>query len=245
MSTSPVRRPATHVRYPDLQLDRVDALLDEYGYAFVDEVPPDFDHLALLSRFGPVMPQYDGERVWSIRAQQEFDNVYHSLNTKPLMPHTECYEVEHLPPKYLALWCLVPAADGGGQTMLADMYRFLDLLTGDERAELSRRDCEFVSSAGLRHMRLGSTARHPVVQPRAARPPVFRFSYTCMVTEDPFLLDIRERVVAFFNRTRVAIDFTPGDLLIWDNHRMLHSRSGYVDRNRHLRRVWLAERAKA
>jgi alpha-ketoglutarate-dependent taurine dioxygenase len=230
-----------HVAYRELEPARVTVLLNEHGYAYLDGIPEDFDHVAFLRQFGSFMPQYDGELIWSIKAQEHFDDVYHSLNTKPLMPHTECYEFDGLPPKYLALWCVVPAADGGGETMLADMYHFLDLLSDDERAHLAGQVCRFVSSPGLQEMDLGSAARHCMVALRAGRPSVVRFSYPCMSTDDPLLLDIRERVVRFFEENRVAIRFAPRALLIWDNHRMLHSRSGYTDRNRHLRRVWLAE----
>jgi alpha-ketoglutarate-dependent taurine dioxygenase len=228
--------------YADLGLVKFQALLDEHGYVYMHGVPADFDHVQYLSQIGPLMPQYDGELIWSIKAQKRFDDLYHSLNTKPLMPHTECYEFLGLPPKYLALWCLVPAADGGGQTTLADLHMFLDTLTAEQRAKLASTKFEFVSSAGVQDMGLGKTAVHPLLEEREGKSPVMRFSYNCVVhNDDPFLLKVRERVLEFFNDTHVAVDFEPNALLIWNNHRMVHSRTGYTDRNRHLRRIWLAE----
>jgi alpha-ketoglutarate-dependent taurine dioxygenase len=226
----------------DYTEERFRALLSRWGYLHLHDLPEDFDHLTFLQRYGDLMPQYDGALVWSIQAQRRFDDLYHSLNTRPLNPHTECYEFEGVPPKYLALWCLKPAEDGGGQTTLADMYGFLGTLTDAERERLASRAYRYVSSAGVQDMELGVTALHSMVEYRPALPSIVRFSYNCVEHEDdPFLLDIRERVLAWFERTHVAVDYARGDILIWDNHRTVHSRTGYTDRGRHLRRVWLAE----
>jgi len=242
MTSTSIQRPPSHLAHGDLSPESFAALLDEHGYVYMDGVPDDFDHVAFLHTYGPLMPQYDGELIWSIKAEERFDNLYHSLNTKPLRPHTECYEFNDLPPKYLALWCLVPPADSGGQTTLADLYSFLDTLTEEERVTLASREYDFVSSAGVQDMELGRTARHTLVEKRDGRPDVMRFSYNCVVTgDDPFILDIRERVISFFDENFVAVDFETNALLIWNNHRVVHSRTGYTDRNRHLRRVWLAE----
>ncbi|WP_239395139.1 TauD/TfdA family dioxygenase [Frankia sp. CiP3] len=234
--------PRSRVAFTDLVLDEFRRLLATNGYVYMDGVPETFEHVEFLRQFGPLMPQYDGELIWSIKAEERFDDLYHSLNTKPLMPHTECYEFHGLPPKYLALWCLIPASDDGGQTTLADMYAFADELSDAEREHLSVQPYGFVSSAGVQDMRLGRTAHHPVLEKRSGLPDVVRFSYNCVDHgDDSFLLDVRERVVEFFDRSHVAIDMEPRSLLIWDNHRVVHSRTGYEDRRRHLRRVWLAE----
>lgn len=228
--------------YDEFTDEKFRALLLEHGYLFMHGVPEDFDHVEFLKNYGGLMPQYDGELIWSIKAMERFDDLYHSLNTKELMPHTECYEFSDLPPKYLALWCLEPASDEGGQTTLADLYGFLTTLTEEERTELAKRQYQFVSSAGVQDMELGVTAEHPVLEHRDGLPDVMRFSYNCVVhNDDPFLLDIRERVLTYFKENHVSIDYTRGDLLIWNNHRTVHSRTAYSDRGRHLRRVWLAE----
>lgn len=234
---------ATNVMsWEDYTDGRFRARLGEHGYLFLRGLPAGFDYVAFLRQYGALMPQYDGELIWSIRAIERYDNLYHSLNTKGLMPHTECYEFAGVPPKYLALWCLEPASDPGGQTTVADLREFLRTLTQAERGELAAREYEFVSSAGVQDMRLGLTARHPVLEERPGLPAIFRFSYNCVVHEDdPFLLDIRERVLRFFKENHVCVDYARGDLLIWDNHRTIHSRTAYSDRGRHLRRVWLAE----
>lgn len=216
--------------------------LAEYGSVYVDDIPEGFDHAAFLSGLlGPLLPQYDGQKVWSIKAEPGFDDVYHSLNTKRLTPHTECYEWQDTPPKYLALWCLVPNSDPGGQTTLADGRAFLDTLAEEERELLRSRRYHYVSSAGLQQMSLGLSAEHPVLEERPGREPILRFTCQCIADADPFCVDIGRRLQEFFDKNKAEIDFTPRSLLIWDNHRILHSRNAFSDPKRHLRRVWIAE----
>lgn len=239
LPTAPRRLP-----YDQLDPTTLHERLAEDGHVYVDGVLAGFDHAGWLAEHvGPLMPQYDGQTVWSIKAEARFEGVYHSLNTQPLLPHTECYEWDGLPPRYLALWCLVPGEDGGGQTTLADGRAFLDTLTAAERDELASRQWDFVSSAGLQEMELGRAARHPILELRPGRPQVLRFTCRCIAdpTGDPFLADMRERLLRFFDDSHLAVTFDPGALLIWDNHRLLHSRTGYSDPRRHLRRVWIAE----
>lgn len=228
--------------YAELTVERLRKLLDANGYAYVDQVPEGVDYVALLEGVGPLMPQYDGELIWSIQALERFDDLYHSLNTKPLLPHTECYEFPGIPPKYLALWCLTPAEDGGGQTTLTDMYSFLNTLDPAEREHLASHTYQFSSSSGVQDMELGRIADHPFVERRPGRPPIIRFSRNNVdPAGDETLPAVLDRAVEYFDAEHVAVDFEPNALLVWDNHRMTHSRTGYTDRRRHLRRVWLAE----
>jgi alpha-ketoglutarate-dependent taurine dioxygenase len=229
------------IRYGDPENGTLEHVLAQDGYARVAGFPDGFDYESYLGRLGEFVPQYDGRLVWSIRADSRYDDVYHSLNTKELMPHTECYEFEGDPPRYLALWCLVPSSDGLGQTTLADGYEFIRTLSDSERRYLSSREFEFVSTPGLKSMELGTVARHRLIEKRGNEPPILRFTYHCINHgDDPVLLSIRERLLEFFDRTHVAVDYDRGDLLVWDNHRVLHSRTKFTDRRRHLRRVWIA-----
>lgn len=233
----------SRIGHDELSASALRELLDANGYAYVDGIPDGFDHVGLLTQIGPLMPQYDGELIWSIRAHDRYQDLYHSLNTKPLLPHTECYEFVGRPPKYLALWCLVPSADGGGHTTLADMYRFIDTLSEQERTWLTERRFTFRSSSGVQDMQLGRTAEHPFIERREGRPPIIRFSVNNVdPAGDDVLPAVLERATTYFAERHVAVAYEPNSMLIWDNHRMTHSRTGYTDRRRHLRRVWLDER---
>jgi alpha-ketoglutarate-dependent taurine dioxygenase len=233
------------IGFDDIGTPVFSSALDEVGYVYVDGIPESFDHAEFLrTRLGPLLPQYDGQTVWSIRPDQRFEGTYHSLNSRRLTPHTECYEWQDAPPKYLALWCLVPNSDAGGQTTLADGGAFVASLDADERERLSQVEYHFVSSAGLQEMQLGRTARHPILEQRPGRSPILRFSCQCIADADEFCQDIGDRLQRFFDRTKVSVEFTARSLLIWDNHRFLHSRNAFTDPRRHLRRVWIAEQER-
>jgi alpha-ketoglutarate-dependent taurine dioxygenase len=231
------------ITYDRLTVPALRELLDTHGYAYVRDIPGRFDHAAFLAGIGPLMPQYDGELIWSIKAEERYADLYHSLNTKGLHPHTECYEFTGRPPKYLALWCIVTGEDDGGHTTLADMYRFLDTLTARERERLATIRYEFCSSNGVKDMELGRVAEHPFVEQLEGRPPIVRFSVNNVdPAGDTLLPSVLERAVTYFDEEHVSVGWEPNALLIWDNHRMTHSRTAYTDNRRHLRRVWLDER---
>jgi alpha-ketoglutarate-dependent taurine dioxygenase len=47
---------------------------------------------------------------------------------------------------------------------------------------------------------------------------------------------LAHRVSDLFHELRTSVLIPDGSLLIWDNQRMLHGRSEYLDRSRHLTR---------
>lgn len=234
--------------YPDVlsetAMEHHKDILQRKGYINLMELPDGFGYVDFLQRFGDLVPQYDGQLIWSIKAEKRFEHVYHSLNNKPLTPHTECYEFESAPPKYLALWCIKAAECGGGQTTLADGYAFISSLTAEEQERLSSRRYEFFSTPGLQESQIRLAARHFVYDRYAFEgEPIVRFSSACMNDEgDPFMIDIKHRFVAFFDQTCEKISYKKNSLLLWDNWRMLHARTSFKDQTRHLKRVWLAKR---
>jgi TfdA family taurine catabolism dioxygenase TauD len=233
--------PNSHIEYSDYSDTKFRTLLNANGYVYLNGIPQKFNHVEFFQKFGNLIPQYDGKLVWSIRAEDKYKDTYHSLNNKPLKPHTECHELPGKPPQYLALWCIVRASDGGGQTTLADMNPFFARLTPEELQHLSSKTYTFVSTLGLQQMELGNVAQHPLYERSNGSNPIFRFSYDgAQHRDDPSLLDMRERVVKFFEDEHVAIDIEPNAVLMWNNHRVLHARTGYADMRRHLRRVWLS-----
>jgi alpha-ketoglutarate-dependent taurine dioxygenase len=232
------------ISFQSLEHGLVEKLLASDGHVYIRSVPDDFDHVSFLARFGNLIPQYDGNLIWSIKPDLRFDNVYSSLNTQPLYPHTECYEFPSTPPRYLALWCLTPA-EAGGETTLADGYTFIRSLDPALQLAATHRLYDFTSTTGLRESNLGLSARHPIFETRRAGPPILRFSHQCMrsVEVDGAIDRIKRSALDFFEEMHVAVNIEKNGILLWDNYRMLHSRTGFEDRKRHLRRVWLAESA--
>ena len=86
-----------------------------------------------------------------------------------------------------------------------------------------------------------------------------RFSYNLLTTADydpPLDADVDDtrlplgeagrrlahRVSDLFHELRTSVLIPESALLIWDNQRMLHARSEYADRARHLTRFWAGDR---
>ncbi len=215
-------------------------LLRAQGYLHLTGLPDNFDHVMFAEQFSPLQPQYDGRFIWSIKADPKFDEHYHSLNTKALNPHTECYEFDGTPPEYLVLYCVKPPADDGGKTQLFDAVDFVGKLDTSVQSYISEREFSFVSSSGIQASSLGKTARHKIYEKRNGGRPILRFSYNCMERNgDQIAEDFSEKMVDQFKTDHKYIRWSKNDFLIWDNFRILHSRDAYQDRTRELKRLWL------
>jgi alpha-ketoglutarate-dependent taurine dioxygenase len=214
--------------------------LKDHGYIYLFNVPADFDHLGFLEVFGEFMPQYDGQLVWDLRPEPDMDDVYHSRNTRSLVPHTEAYEYPGLPPRYLALWCVRPAQGPGGETTLADGYAWLRTFSSEEREIMRTRRYEWTTSEGLIRRGVKWANRHPALEVRDGAY-VLRYSANNVnVEDDGFLPAFLRSGAEFFERSCVGVRIEQNCLLLWDNWRMLHSRTSFTDRGRHLRRVLIA-----
>ncbi|WP_367986647.1 TauD/TfdA family dioxygenase [Vibrio sp. NTOU-M3] len=211
------------------------------GYLYIDNLPEGFDHFRFAQEFGKLTPQYDGNIIWSIKADKKFDDHYHSLNTKKLSPHTECYEFPGIPPNYLALWCDVPATCGGGQTTLLDVLPFFNSLDSSEQEAAENEAIKFVSSSGIQSSALGVEAKHCLVTSRDGEAPLIRFSRNCVENSSAIIDSIANKLVEEFESKHDAIHWKKNAFLIWDNQRVVHSRTEFSDRGRELKRVWLVK----
>lgn len=208
------------------------------GYCYLYDVPDDFEHVLLLREFGEFMPQYDGELIWDLRPEPGMDDVYHSRNTQSLLPHTEMYERAGNPPRYVALWCVRPAAGAGGETTLADGYEWLADFTEDGLRTMRERKYLWHSSEGLARKEIHVSAEHAILEDDSEGQSILRYSYNNVVrVDDGFLPACLESGWNFFSDMHRAIDIEQNALLLWDNWRMLHSRNAFRDPDRHLKRV--------
>jgi alpha-ketoglutarate-dependent taurine dioxygenase len=233
-------------RVGDALVSRCARELDSLGYFYLRDVPDGFDHQAFIGRFGTLAAQYGGKLIWDLKPEQGMDRLYHSRNTRALVPHTECYEFPGEPPRYLALWCVQPAEGEGGATTLADGYEFVAELSPAEVARLRTSTYTFICSDGLRHQGLDLKSEHPILEPRSDGGLIIRFSYnnTYPMT-DPFLREFLERGHRWFSERHFPVTIERNAILMWDNHRMIHSRTAFSDRRRHLRRALLDKRDSA
>jgi alpha-ketoglutarate-dependent taurine dioxygenase len=211
----------------------------EYGYVYLHDVPDSFDHSAFVASFGELMPQYDGKLIWDIKPEAGMDDIYHSRNTQSLVPHTEAYEYPGRPPRYVALWCVKQASGEGGATTLADGYAMLEDFTDAERQIMCERQYNWHSSTGLARTGISFNEPHPILDRASTGEVILRYSLNNVTggDRDTFLTEYLGRGAEFFQKNFRGIDIERNGLLFWDNWRMLHSRTAFRDRERHLKRA--------
>ena len=215
--------------------------LRRQGYVFCDGHTSQSEFLEITGSLGQSGPQYDGRHVWSIKPNPASKGGYHSLSNTELQPHTECYEFEAEPPRYLALWCREPGLAGEGHTYLGDLNQCLrETTTERERSELSSTPVNFFSTPGLQDEGLGDTYQGPMLNEHPDRASIIRFSVRCMDSRAlPWMTERKVQMKRWLEDNRIEVRWSAGSYLIWDNHRMAHWRSAFSDLNRELLRVWL------
>ncbi|TBW33999.1 branched-chain amino acid aminotransferase [Azotobacter chroococcum] len=206
----------------------------------------------LLKQFGSTVPQYDGNLQWEVRPAPGFEKVPYSQSKNGIGAHTEA-PVYSPPPKYVVLHCRRQARCGGGQTMLADGLQFCKEHGGLQR--FRQHEVTFVAAPSPG--RPGTRVTVPLLTSHH-NDPVFRFSYNLFkygdvnpsedalvdpqtaLNRDFELVELANAAEEFFDRSGIAVLVPDGAALIWDNHRLMHSRSRFDDPQRHLTRYWLS-----
>ena len=230
------------------------ARLVEHGYVVVTRVGEAATAESLLLELGELLEQYRGTIRHEVRARPGFDGLQYSQSRNGITPHTEAPGLP-TPPRYLALHCHRQARCGGGQTLLADGYTFVASLEPGLATEARERPIRFdlVENSGAG----GSEAiAAPIfTEARNGTPAVVRYSYNVMRDNsldapthadaldlngiDPFNAEMCRRGVEFMRADGIGALPGDGDLLIFDNWRMLHARDSYEDPERHLTRYWV------
>jgi hypothetical protein len=224
------------ITFPPRALADIRQALTEHGHAHITGLPDTFDYPAALTAFGPLIPQYSGELVRDIRPQPEFDGMISALNTGKVWPHTEWYEFPDLPPRYLALWCIHPADGPGGETTLVDGHRLLGEFTPADLDRLRQPVYQFGASASLARIGVQEQACHELVTEDRGTT-IVRFSTLDLIPDNELVTRWIVTGVAIHAAHHTPIKIKPGELLIWDNWRILHARNAFTDRRRHLRRA--------
>ena len=225
----------------------------EQGYTLIQGVTIDEEAAEALRPFGKIIPQYDGQLRYQVRAQPGFENRRYSKSTNSVLVHTEAPGWAP-PPRFLALHCHVQAACGAGQTELADGRALLAAF--DDVLARAAQDLE-IEWIGHNTGGVGSKGvRAPIVERACDGTEMIRFSYNLLTTghydppvdaaPDPASLplgalgiQLAEFAEQFFREQKASILIPEDAVLIWDNQRMMHARSEYKDIRRHLTRYWL------
>jgi hypothetical protein len=227
--------------------------LDQWGYVVVNDVESLTAAEELVRSLGGLIPQDDGLLTHEVTYRTGNDNRSYSQSANTILAHTEA-PGRHPSLAYLALFCHRQARGGGGHTDLLDVRRLVGALDADELALMTDAELHFPGPDGGVHSTMLSTD--------AEGNTVTRFSYNLLSTSDsdptrgadvdPSRLPLGEagrrlahRVSDLFRELHTSVLIPDGSLLIWDNQRMLHARSEYRDRSRHLTRFWTTDWRRA
>lgn len=205
--------------------------VQEYGFAIVTGVPTTRDALVRLAEsIGPIRPS-NYELVWTIEAVPDPENEV--VSASPLSPHTDL-PYRQLPPGLQMLLSVVADAPGGAST-LVDGFRILDQVRAESREHwraLTETPIRYRFSDAGSHFEIDGPAvelrsdgsygviRHApgLIAPLDPTPSRFEPAYAALrrfteLTNDP--------------RFQVVHRLAPGELLVFDNHRLLHGRRAF------------------
>jgi alpha-ketoglutarate-dependent taurine dioxygenase len=140
------------------------------------------------------------------------------------------------PPRYLLMHCVVPALSGQGLILLSDCRLAFNALSRDERDLLSTPIFRFRFPPNCP---LGQSEEVAVYDTRTHS---WRFRPDSMIIP-PHAQGTVDEFSAALDTARVALSLEAGNLLIVDNHRMVHGRTAFDsgdadDYGRHLRRTY-------
>ena len=226
-------------------------LLEQNHFIYLEAEVANFDWIQFAKSVTneELRPQY-GKEIFQVKYEPEFLKFSDARGQKPLLPHTEATDYP-APPKYLALWCKKPADCGGGLTTLAYVEGFLKTLTEAEKKKLMETRHYFGATGGV-HANRTQGATHPILSFDGDKP-ILRFSCNYIkhgdyspdpdnltpFTPDPFLAEISDRFLEYYEENHMAIRMAQYSFLLWDNQCMAHSRTTYSDPTRILERIFL------
>lgn len=222
-------------------LEAIKNQIAHVGFAYIENLTDEFDYATELTKLGDPLPQYMGELVRDIKPDPKRETgVYSALSMDELTPHTEWYEFEGAPPRYVALWCVQPVQGLGGETTLADGYAFLNEFSDADLALMRERTYEWYALPSDQRV-AGSPdpVLHPILEDNTGGLLLRYSNQYVQRVEDGLIPRYIDNGKAFFVNNHIAISIAKGDLLIWDNWRMIHARNSFEDPNRHLRRMLL------
>jgi len=219
--------------------------LRRYAFVRVSNVPTEMDSVAdVVDRIGP-MRRTNWGGIADVKAiAQAYDLT---MTTRALEQHTDNPYRDPVP-GYIFLHCLINNADGGDST-LTDGLRVAEELRRTAPEEFDaltrvRPDFRYADADTI----LDNSG--PLIElDEAGHVRQVRLSNRtdAVAPEDPELLDryyrARRRLTDLVNDPALQLQFKlgPGDLLIMDNYRLLHGRTGYRpgSGDRHMRQCYM------
>jgi len=227
--------------------------MGQQGWTMIPGVGGLSGALELLADIGSPVPQYGGSLLHEVRRTPGHESLAYTGSTNRIGPHTEA-PVHDPPPRYVALYCHRQDRLGTGHTLLANALPFLRALSAEQVAVAREHRFEFVHrSTGPEDPEGGC---FPLLSTEAGGRVILRFSHNLVFLGDidgrldgsgralelpPGSAMLVEQLVAFFSTALIEVLIPDDGVLVWDNHIVLHSRRAYLDPDRHLTRLWLAD----
>lgn len=201
--------------------------LNTDGYLFFPKI--DKDKLPeFLAQFGCHRTQQDSKPRYIVRAGEKLQ----PCDGGALMPHTDDFNSERLPPRLVALHCINPGTGKGGETLLADGYGWLNIINPNSIG-LLKKSWEYRSGNGESIMR-------PFFSTANFEPGILRVSFGHLKFADsPTMVKLMEKLLQWFSRVALPVTHQRCSLLLWNNWRMIHGRTNYSDLSRELHRYYL------
>lgn len=206
--------------------------------------------LSFMTCLGNPIPTHlnSGKVVWNVKPQRSTGATF-SINAEPASLHTDSQYTTH-PPRYFSLVTIRPA-DRGGDSYILDgrvaIETLLDTADGQNCLRLlSQRRFPFRVPT-IYTARECDDRPEFIYAPVVSNNPLLRFRY------DVLCEGMLSNRVAMGNEMQWSIDYfhkhiehhsqiiwfrlEAGDILLANNHELLHGRSGFSDSQRHLLRV--------
>ncbi|NEP88537.1 MAG: DUF971 domain-containing protein [Okeania sp. SIO2C2] len=219
--------------------------LRDYGICFLRNVPPQKGELESFAQsFGPLLETNYG-RVFEIVVDPEESQKSVANSQIDLIPHTDD-AYQYAPPGIIFFHCLMANNDSSGQSTFVDGFKIAEVLRQEDgdafdllcRYEVSyqkyysdRIDMRFSSpvfsldsGGNLQEVRISNLFPAPLDLPEEAI--------------EPFYIAYR-KLMQLYTDPRYCLKqgLQPGELVMFNNHRVLHGRTaiGIQNQRRHLR----------
>ncbi len=243
--TSPPQIAYKEVQASDLGRLQLLKHLRDYGICFVQNVPPKKGELESFAQSFGALSETNYGRVFDIVVNQEEKQKSVANSERDLIPHTDD-AYQDAPPGIIFFHCLMANNDGSGKSVFVDGFKIAEVLQKEDseafdllyRYEVSFRkhyrdriDMQFRSpvfcldsGGNLQKVRISNLFPAPLDLPEAIIEPFY---------------EAYRKLMQLYTDPRYCLKqgLQPGDLVMFDNHRILHGRTaiGRQNQQRHLR----------
>jgi gamma-butyrobetaine dioxygenase len=216
----------------------------DYGICFVRNVPPQTGKLeSVAESLGPIMESHYG-RVFDIVVTPDENQKSVANSRYNLIPHTDD-PYQDIPPGIIFFHCLKANDDGSGQSLFVDGFQIAEVLRREKPSAFDLLCHYEVSFHKQYDEQIDIQASSPVISldPRGN----LRGVRISNLFAAPFELpeELVEPFYAAYKKLMqlytapkylLKVALRPGDMVIFDNHRILHGRTEIgMQQQRHLR----------